>query len=295
MSKLISTLAVSILAIGLGLGAASPASADLVDNLNLSAPDGARELETYSFETVNSDFVISVGYKTEPDGQQCDAYPWIEELWMPPMCWSIPAPVVPSTLTIPLGGFVLSTGNPASAPKIYATKSGDGQVTLGVSAPKYNGGTAIKGYEYTLNDGATWSATGLSSVGKHLVITGLVNATSYTVKVRAVNGFGGGAASNASNFKPRTVAGAPVITDAIGLNRSIQLSFNAPASNGGSEIVSYYCSINGQRWHYCFEANNTNPVISGIKNGISYSIKIRALNAVGSSAESNTVQATPKN
>jgi hypothetical protein len=87
-------------------------------------------------------------------------------------------------------------GKPASAPSIRTVKAGNGQVTLGFWAPRKNGGSDITGYEYTVDDGVTWTAVDPAGTGaKSLVIAELTNGTRYTIKVRAVNASGGGAAS----------------------------------------------------------------------------------------------------
>lgn len=262
--------------------------------VELSAPAGSRELETSSFTIVNSDFVVSVGYKTEPDGQQCYNDGWMEMMGMPPECWPVPAPVVQSTLTVPSDG-VLSSGNPASATYIGWHKARNASVLLGIRKPLRNGGSAITGYQYTLNDGATWSAvSGSTGNSKTLAIAGLTNGTHYTIKVRAVNGAGGGAASNAHVFTPRTVASAPVITSLTAEQNAITVNFDAPSDNGGSEVTRYSCSLNGTRWRFCFEDVNSPQVLSGLKNGKIYSIRIRALNASGWSAASNSLEAAPQ-
>lgn len=160
--------------------------------------------------------------------------------------------------------------------------------------PRRNGGSEITEYEYTLNGGQTWSAFSPASTSRILSVTGLENGNTYSIQVRAVNGAGGGAASNARTFTPRTVASAPVITSLNAQSNSIEVNFNAPVNNGGSDVIRYSCSINGQKWRFCFEDTTSPQMISGLKNGVSYSIRIRAQNASGWSVSSTTVEATPQ-
>jgi len=183
-------------------------------------------------------------------------------------------------------------GKPASAPKIRSAKLGNGQVTLGIWAPKKNGGTDITGYEYTVDGGATWTAVDSSSTDTSLVITGLDNGTRYTIKVRAVNGAGGGAASNARAVTPRTVSDAPtnvVLTEG---NGRIKVDFDAPANTGGSSIIRYGYSINGGSI-ISFGTVFKPMWMKGLKNGMLHSVKIFAYNAAGWSAPSEAVEATP--
>jgi len=183
-------------------------------------------------------------------------------------------------------------GKPASAPKIVSAKLGDGKVTLGIWAPRRNGGTDITGYQYTVDGGATWTAVDASSTSLSLVITGLENGTRYLVKVRAVNGAFGGAASNARAVTPRTLAGAPTITTLTARNGAIKVEFDAPASNGGSTITRYAYSVNGKKW-INWGASTSPQIIKALNNGVACSIRVRALNAAGWGTASEAVEATP--
>ena len=69
------------------------------------------------------------------------------------------------------------------------------------TAPTNDGGTDIINYEYTLNDGASW--TTITSTTSPLVVGNLANCTQYTIKIRAVNSVGGGAASSAVVVTPQ--------------------------------------------------------------------------------------------
>jgi len=183
-------------------------------------------------------------------------------------------------------------GKPASAPKIRTAKLGNGKVTLGIWTPSSNGGTEITGYEYTVDDGATWTAVDASSTATSLVITGLNNGNRYTVKVRAVNGAFGGAASNARAVTPRTVASAPTITALTDRNGAIKVEFEAPASNGGSTITRYAYSVNGNKW-INWGPSTSPQIIKALHNGVVCSIRVRALNAAGWGTASEAVEATP--
>ena len=181
---------------------------------------------------------------------------------------------------------------PASAPSIRTVKLGNGRVRLGIWAPRRNGGSEITGYEFTLDDGATWAAVDSASTAHSLLITGLDNGTRYVVKVRAVNGAGGGAASNARAVTPRTVADAPTITALTARDGSIKVEFEAPGSNGGSTITRYAYSVNGKQW-FNWGASTSPQLIKALSNGVSCSIRLRALNAAGWGAASEAVEATP--
>ena len=183
-------------------------------------------------------------------------------------------------------------GKPASAPSIRTAKLGNGKVTLGIWAPRRNGGTDITGYEYTIDGGATWTAVDAASTATSLVITGLTNGTRYTVKVRAVNGAGGGAASNGRAVTPRTAASAPTITSIYAGSGRLKVLYTAPESNGGAAITRYGYTLNGGPVHN-FGTLTGSLWIRGLKYGETYTVRIYALNAAGVGALSNAVEATP--
>ena len=92
-----------------------------------------------------------------------------------------------------LGSDALTTT--ANAPTGLAATSGNGQVSIAFTMPSSNGGAAITDYQYELDGSGTWvSAITTSSP---VVITGLTNGTSYSIKLRAVNSAGNGTESTA--------------------------------------------------------------------------------------------------
>jgi len=184
------------------------------------------------------------------------------------------------------------TGKPASAPSIRTVKLGDNKVRLAIWAPKSNGGSEITGYEYTVDAGVTWTPVNPLSTSNSLLITGLENGTHYVVKVRAVNASGGGAASKARGATPRTVPSAPTITGITSGSGKVKVEFDAPVSNGGSAVTRYGYSINGGRWINAGVTTSPHWVKS-LTNGVTYSIRIKALNSAGWSVASDAFEATP--
>ena len=91
----------------------------------------------------------------------------------------------------PLASFFNPT-TVATAPTSLVATPSDGQVSVAFTAPANTGGAAITDYEYQL-DGGTW--TSASTTSSPVVITGLTNGTSYSIKLRAVNSAGNGAES----------------------------------------------------------------------------------------------------
>ena len=104
------------------------------------------------------------------------------------------------------GGAICAPPPSKTAPKVPRNLTGvggDGQVVLTWDAPKDDGGSAIRDYEYRINVTGRWISIG-STATTHTV-TGLVSGTAYVFQVRAVNRIGGSRASNRAEATTLTV------------------------------------------------------------------------------------------
>jgi subtilisin family serine protease len=173
------------------------------------------------------------------------------------------------------------------APTIGTATAGNAQATVSFSAPASNGGSPITSYRVTSNPGGMAVTGGASP----LTVTGLVNGTSYTFTVQAINAIGTGPASAASNaVTPATVPGAPTIGTATAGNAQATVSFAAPASNGGSPIASY--RVTSSPGGFTATGGGSPLTVTGLANGTSYTFSVQAINAIGTgpaSAASNAV------
>ena len=87
--------------------------------------------------------------------------------------------------------------------------------------------------------------------------------------------------------------GAPTVSAVTAANGSLTISFTAGA-DGGSPITNYKYSIDGTNYIALNPAAATSPfTISGLTNGTTYTVTIKAVNAVGDSVASNAVTGTP--
>jgi titin len=196
-------------------------------------------------------------------------------------------------------GSAVATGIPVTvpdAPTIATVTSENG--ALGVTfTPASNGGSAVTGYEYSV-DGVNWSTTG--SLSPSFTITGLTNGTTYPVEIRADNAEGNSDASTSVSGTPYTVPGQPVISSTTRGNATISVTYTEP-STGGSAVTSYqYSTDAGTTWQTAssladpmvvnaLSTNGTTPVA----NGTEYPVEVRAVNAAGDSLASTPVEAEP--
>jgi len=172
-------------------------------------------------------------------------------------------------------------GRVPGAPTIGTATAGNTQATVSFTAPASSGTSAITSYTVTASTGGR-TATGTTSP---ITVTGLTNGTPYTFTVTATNAVGTGPASAASNsVTPAAVPGAPTIGTATPGDTNATVTFTAPASDGGSAIISYtVTSTPGS----ITATGATSPItVTGLTNGTGYTFTVTALNGVGTSAPS---------
>lgn len=139
------------------------------------------------------------------------------------------------------------------------------------------GTTVTTDYQYSINNGATWVTR--SGTASPVVITGLTNGTSYTIRLRAVNSIGASEQSNSIIGRPIALPGAPTVsvtehaTDTGKLNVAVTAGTAGTDSLNGSTPYEY--SLNsGSTWTGVSSANFT---ISGLADETSYTVTVRAI------------------
>ena len=120
---------------------------------------------------------------------------------------------------------------------------GDKSVALSWTAPNSDGGSPITGYVVTpyLN-GTAQTPIKTNSTATTYTVTGLTNGTTYTFTVAASNAIGTGSPSTASAAvtpTPPSPPGAPTAVQATASDAAVNLSWTAPASDGGSPVTGY--------------------------------------------------------
>lgn len=164
------------------------------------------------------------------------------------------------------------------------------------SVPVSNGGSAITSYTasaYAAASGGSALATCTSST-LACSIAGLANDTTYYVSVVAANAAGSGVISSPRVVvEPVALPGAPTLTSITAGNSYLQVTFTAGTYDTNAPITSYqYSTDGGLTWQNVL--GTTSPItISGLTNGTSYAVLIRAQSGAGAGAASNTETGTP--
>jgi|GEM_PF-4684673 len=180
-----------------------------------------------------------------------------------------------------------------AAPSGVSATAGDTAALVRWNAPASNGGSAIVGSRVSVNGANPVLVAGAST---SQLITGLTNGVSYTFTVEVQNSVGWSPVSTASAaIVPAAGAAKPTLprnVTAIAHDRSVDLSWDAPASDGGAPITTYgVWSQPGHVLRTAVDGSTTHVTVSGLDNGTTYTFEVAAGNALnhGDAASSNTV------
>ena len=177
---------------------------------------------------------------------------------------------------------------PALAPVIKSVASGINKVTVTYSPIQdaSNGGATVTAYQYSTNAGSTWTNAPASPFD----ITGFANGATVKVRMRAVNIVGNKASGDIAATVLKAPIAAPAISSAVGGIGTVTVTYSAVATTntGGTAITAYqYSTDNGSTWA---TASAMPFVISGLGNGATVSVKMRAVNAAGNGVASATAK-----
>jgi hypothetical protein len=127
-------------------------------------------------------------------------------------------------------------------------------------------------------------------------VTGLTSGTEYFVSIRAINSVGSGLISNTVAGTPSNVPSPPTITSITSISdRALTVAFTAPTYDGTNTITNYQYSLDGNlTFTSASPEGDTSPItITGLANGVTYSVTIRAVTSVALGEPSNAVEGIP--
>ena len=193
------------------------------------------------------------------------------------------------------------TVTPAAVPAepVLSAVSGDSSVVLSASVSGVNG-SAITKWQYQQkadnSDYGAWTDIADTTTSMNHIVTGLVNGTVYGFRVRAVNGVGNSAASN----EVSVVSGVPAkpALDTVFGDSSVVLSAAVSSINGSAIAKWQYqqkagASEYGSWVDIADTGTSVTHTVTGLTNGTVYGFRVRAVNGVGNSPESDEVMVTP--
>ena len=199
-------------------------------------------------------------------------------------------------------GTPVASASAPSAPSPPALTAADGQLGVSWTAPSDNG-AVIDDYDVRYRTGGgSWTELpdGVKSTATSVTITGLTNGTMYEVQVRAGNSVGDGAWSASATGTPVASASAPSAPPAPALTAGdgrLGVSWTAPSDNGAA-IDDYDVRYRpaGGSWMELpdgVKSTATSATITGLTNGTTYEVQVRAGNSVGDGPWSASATGTP--
>ena len=187
--------------------------------------------------------------------------------------WSASASVKPGAPTIPLDIWVHPANTALDVSWLY---------------PSSDHGSPVTDYDvrYRAAGSSTWTEWRASTTSTaYQKITGLTNGTKYQVQARAENANGPGAWSASITADPGAPA-RPVRPKLTGGNGQLAVSWSAPSDHGAA-ITDYdvrYSSDRGltwTEWSASTTSTATSATITGLHNGVTHYVQVRAANARG--------------
>lgn len=185
-----------------------------------------------------------------------------------------------------------------SAPRSVTSSYDAGTDTISVwwAEPSSSGTQPISGYAIYL-DGVRLGEVDRDS--RNITMTdesGFTEGT-HTVGVAAVNAVGESAPATATVVvdRPDAVPDAPLLTMVMSGDGAALVSWTAPADNGSA--ITGYTVIARSAWEvdrrYAISAPVLGTTLTGLTNGVTWTISVTATNGVGTSAESQALPVTP--
>lgn len=172
-----------------------------------------------------------------------------------------------------------------SPPTELSYVPGNNQVTISFT-PGNNGGVDITNYQYSTNNGSSYTAfSPATGVVSSVTITGLTNGTKYNIKLKAVNSIGTSSESDPIEAIPSTTPGVPTAVSAVTGDASAIVSFTAPADNGGNAITSY--TVTSEPGGFTGTGASSPITVVGLSNGTSYTFTVTATNDRGTGSASS--------
>ena len=208
----------------------------------------------------------------------------------------------PSGFAVPSSSYTLTQpGAPARVEPLTLTATSTSLTAVWAPPP---GTQPIEGYDSRLisPDGTQTDAAipSASVTALSHTFTGLTSSETYGIRIRANNDAGDGPWSVRQNVlieAPAAVAvpDAPAAPTVAAANQSLEVSWVAPEDNGNS-ITHYdvrHKTTAGTTWTTIETITGLTRTITGLTNGTSYDVQVRAANSGGDSAWSPTTAATP--
>jgi hypothetical protein len=159
-----------------------------------------------------------------------------------------------------------------------------------------DGNSPIINYKYSLN-GGEYVAFDPAQTSSPVTISGLSEETAYQIRLKAVNAIGDSVESDMIEVTTTSGGGGATVPDApTGVSATapssteIYVNFTL-GSDGGSPVTGMKFSLNGGPF-FDYPVTESPLIFTDLEPSTTYSFKLKAVNAIGDSAESPEVSVT---
>jgi fibronectin type 3 domain-containing protein len=176
-----------------------------------------------------------------------------------------------------------------AAPVISAVTPGNTQVTVTWGA--VTGATAYKVYYHTADDSAGATQFGEDITTTTATITGLTNGTTYYVWVKAKNAIGDSSFSPSKSGTPVQLPAPSIIV--FSKNGSLEVSWDTVTDATGYEVYYHTADDSAGATQFGGDITITTETITGLTNGTTYYVWVKAKDSGGTSDYSASQKAAP--
>lgn len=183
--------------------------------------------------------------------------------------------------------FMTTPATTPGLPVLDAVTRHDTRVDVRWTAPIETGGLPITEYRVRAMVGGVEVGGCVTSLTQCL-ITGLVNGVAHRIDVSAINEVGASESAHwGTDITPATVSGPVVDVAAVRGNARILVAWQVPSDDGGERIVEYRVTalLNDTIVVNTCVTSTLSCELTGLTNGVPYSLAVVAINAVGGSLE----------
>ena len=183
--------------------------------------------------------------------------------------------------------------DPPDVPWEVTVSPGSRQLTLAWGTPQNDGGSAVTGYvvAHKLSSASDWTEASVGAAVRSRVLPGLTNGVPVDMRVAAHNAAGRGEFSATVTAAPVAAAVTPDVPRNLTVtpaDKSLNLAWTAPGSDGGSAITGYEVrhkksASAGWSASTSLAASARTYAIDGLVNSTSYDVQVRAKNIVSES------------
>lgn len=179
------------------------------------------------------------------------------------------------------------------APTISSVTPEDTQLTVYFNTAENTGGVPLSDVAYSVDNGFSYTSRVPVSITSPITITNLINGRQYFITLRAINNVGNYSVGSTTVLAtPAIPPGKPTSLSIVPSNAALTVSFTAPTAV--TSILNYKYQLDAADWVALSPTRVGSPIaITGLSNGTSYTVRLKAVVDAGDGEASDSITGTP--